>query len=132
MAHMVTKHRLLTFLFVCGFTYHSRLFHSYGDVRINKPMKGFKFWLMLLTHGHWAVRVLQRATPALTRRIHLLLLSPKTRDIRKCRAVDSRGVTTCFTDLYLSRPWIEPRSLHVRRTLYHWTVADVEWLLKYM
>ena len=35
------------------------------------PVKGCKFWPMLGTHGHWAVRVLQRTTPTVTRDIRL-------------------------------------------------------------
>ena len=31
------------------------------------PMKGFKFWPMLSTHGHWAVRFLLRDTPTVKR-----------------------------------------------------------------
>ena len=30
------------------------------------PVKGCKFWPMLGCHGHWAVRVLYRATPTVT------------------------------------------------------------------
>ena len=31
------------------------------------PVKGFKFWHILGTCGHWAVRVFKRATPTVTR-----------------------------------------------------------------
>ena len=33
------------------------------------PVKGFSVWQILRTHGHWAVRVLERATPAARRNI---------------------------------------------------------------
>ena len=56
-------------LFVWGFSSHSRIFHSYGDVTITG--KGLQFWPMLGTYGHWAMRVLYRATPTVTRGIRL-------------------------------------------------------------
>ena len=44
------------------------------------PVKGCKFWLLFGTHGHWAVRVLWRATPTVTQDIRLKWSSPRTRD----------------------------------------------------
>ena len=62
------------------------------------PVKGCKFWPMLRTHGHWAVRVLWLATPTETRDIRLWWSSPKTRDTHSyCRTFDSGAVTTCVT-----------------------------------
>ena len=58
------------------------------------------FCPMLGTRGHWAVKVLWRATPAVTRGIRLLWSSPRTRDTQTyCRALGSGAVTTCFYDL---------------------------------
>ena len=43
----------LDFLFVCGFTSHSGIFTHLETSP--STAKGFKFWPMLGTHGHWAV-----------------------------------------------------------------------------
>ena len=52
---------------------------------------------MLGTHGHWAVRVLYRATPTATRDIRLKWSSPSTRDSHTyCRGLSSGTVTTRF------------------------------------
>ena len=51
--------------FVRGFTFHLRIFHSFGDVTITG--EGLQILTYLGTHGHWAVRVLWRATPFVTR-----------------------------------------------------------------
>ena len=51
------------------------------------------------TRDHWAVRVLLRATPTVTRAIHAY-----------CRSFGRGAVTTCFNDLGLSRPRIELQS----------------------
>ena len=73
----------LTFccLFVCMFVWsflsHSRIVHSFGDVTF-LPVKVCKFWPMLGTYGHWALRVFQLATLAVTRGIHLKWSSPRT------------------------------------------------------
>ena len=62
-------------------------------------VKGCKFWPMLGTNGHWAVRVLLRATVTGDIRCS----SPRTRGTQTCRrAFGSRTVTTCFNDLGLS------------------------------
>ena len=42
-------------LFVCNFTSHSRIFHSFGHVTI--AGEGLQILPMLGTYGHWAVRV---------------------------------------------------------------------------
>ena len=72
-------------LFVPGFSSHSRIFHSYGDVNITDEK--LQIWPLLCTHGHWALRVYQRATPAVTRGIRLKWSSPMTGDTHTyCRA----------------------------------------------
>ena len=56
-------------LFAClfwDFSSHSRIFHSYME-KSPLSVKDWKFWPMFGTHGHWAVRVLKRATPTVTR-----------------------------------------------------------------
>ena len=58
-------------LFDWSYSSNSRIFHSFGDVTI--AWKSCKFWPMLGTYGHWAVRVLQRATPIVTRDICLYI-----------------------------------------------------------
>ena len=81
---------------VCDFTFHSRIFHSYGDVTII----GFKLDLYsaLMTIEQWGIfsvaRLLWYGDP-----LHLHYFC----------ALDNGAVTTCFTDLRL-RPGIEPRS----------------------
>ena len=59
---------------------------------------------MLGTYGLWAVMVLQRATPTVTRGIRLYWSSPRTCDtITYCRTFGSGAVTTCFYNLDPSR-----------------------------
>ena len=43
-------------LFVWGFSFHLKMFHSFGDVTMNG--EGLQILTMLGTHGHLAVRVL--------------------------------------------------------------------------
>ena len=62
-----------------GLSSHSRIVHSYGDVTIRAA--NFVLY-MLVTHGHWAVRVRDTDT--------------------YCWAFSSGAVTTCFYDLVLS------------------------------
>ena len=62
-----------------GLSSHSRIVHSYGDVTIRAA--NFVLY-MLVTHGHWAVRVHDTHT--------------------YCWAFSSGAVTTCFYDLVLS------------------------------
>ena len=57
------------------------------------PVKGFKIWPSLGTHGHWAVRVLLRDTP------FTCLWSLRT----CCRSLGSGTVTTCLKNLGLDR-----------------------------
>ena len=53
------------FLCLCGIYRPTR--ESFTHMRMSPlPVKGCKFRPMLGTHGHWAVRVLKRATPTMT------------------------------------------------------------------
>ena len=66
----VFNSRLFVILFVCLFvclslSSHSRIFHSYEDVTIEG--EGLQILTYAGTHGYWAVWVLQRATPTMTR-----------------------------------------------------------------
>ena len=70
------------------------------------PTKGCKFLPFLGIHGHWAMRVLKRATPTMTRDIRLYWSSLRTRDTHPCYrafSYSSGAVTTCFHDLNLSQ-----------------------------
>ena len=51
------------------FSSHSVIVYSYGHVPIGG--KGVKIWPTVGIGGQWAVRVLQRATPTVTRDIRL-------------------------------------------------------------
>ena len=65
-------------------------------------VRGFKFWPMLGTHGHWAVRVLLHSTPTVTHGICVYQSPPRTCDTRTyCQAFGSGAVTTCFYGLGL-------------------------------
>ena len=67
-------------------------------------MEDFKFWPILGSHGHWAARVLKRATPTVILGIPRLWSSPRTHDAYICcRAFGSEAVNKCFNDLGLSR-----------------------------
>ena len=56
-------------LFVWGFSSHLRFFHWFGNVPF--PVKGWKYWLMLSTYGHWTVSILEHVTPCVTWNIRL-------------------------------------------------------------
>ena len=58
-------------LFVWGFSSHSRKFTHMEMSQL--PVKDCNVWPLLSTHGHWAVRVLQRATPTVTYLCYLTL-----------------------------------------------------------
>ena len=82
------------------------------------PVKGCKFWPMLGNHGHWAVRILYRATPTETHGIRLYWSSPRTRDTHTyCRTLSSGAVTTCFYDSGLSRLGFEHPTFRLRSLL---------------
>ena len=49
--------------------------HVFGDVTIT--VKGYKFWIILGTHGHWAVMVLKRASP--TSQSFIMVISEDSR-----------------------------------------------------
>ena len=55
---------------------NSIIFKTY----MKTSMNGCKIWPLLGTHGHWAVRVLSRATPSVTRDIQLYWSYPRTHD----------------------------------------------------
>ena len=99
------KYFWLLCVFVCLFVWGFLVpLENFSLIWRPLPVKGCKFWPMLGTHGHWAVRVLSRATPTVTQGIRLLRSSTRTRDIlANCRAFDRGVVSTCFFDLGLSR-----------------------------
>ena len=66
------------------------------------PVKGCQFWPMIGTYGHWAVRVLKRATPTVTRGI-CYNGHHQSDTHTKCRASGSVDVTTWLNALGLSR-----------------------------
>ena len=82
-------------------------FHLFGVFRSTRefftytetsplPVKGCLFWPMLGTHRHWTVKVILPATPTVTRDIHLLWSSLRTRDTNTyCQAFSSGAITTC-------------------------------------
>ena len=67
------------------------------------PVKDCKCWPMLGIHSHCAVRVLNSATPTVTRGIRLY-----------CQALSSRTATTCFYHLRLSRLEFEHPTFRLR------------------
>ena len=69
---------------------------------------GLKFWSILGTRGHWILSILRNARIC-------------------CRSFGSgRAVTSCFNDLGLSRPGIEPHAACETNTL-PTTTAVVTW-----
>ena len=55
---MVIDHRTIVW-FVCLFGIYRPTWESFTHMEMSPlPVKGCKFWPMLGTHGHWAVRVL--------------------------------------------------------------------------
>ena len=63
------------------------------------PVKCCNIWPIFSTHSNCAVRVRQRDTPAVTRRICFWWSSPRTLVTHTfCRALGSGAVTTCFYD----------------------------------
>ena len=85
------------------------------------------------THCHWAVRVLYRATPALTRGICLLWSSERTRDTHTCcRAFGSGAITTCIYDKGLSRlgfknPIFRMRGKHSNQQRHRRSLSLLAW-----
>ena len=77
---------MIVYLFVRGFKFHSRIFHSCVDVTI-------KFWPVFGTHSHWAGchTTVKRAT------VYNELSSPRTHCTHTCCwAFSNRAVTTCL------------------------------------
>ena len=101
---------MFVWLFVCVFGVYrpTQEFFTHTCIETSPlPVKVCKVWLMLGTHGHWAVRVLYRATPTVTRDIRLLRSSPRTCDtLTYCRAFGSGAVT----NLGVSHPGVKPQS----------------------
>ena len=96
----------MEFFFVClGVFRPTREFFSHLETS-PLPVKGCKFWPILGTHGHWAVR--SEATCTVTRACPFKWSFPSTRDTHTyCRAFGSGAVTTCFNDSGLS-PRLNP------------------------
>ena len=70
-------------------------------------VKGCTFWPILGTHGNCAALVLKRAAPTAT----CIFRTYSEDSWYSCgQAFGSGDVTTCFNELGLSRPWIEPQS----------------------
>ena len=88
------NYSLFVCLFVWDLTTHSRFVHTYWDVNIAGE------GLQILTYARHAWSL--RSEGSLTCDICL----PNTRNNHTC----CRAVTTCFNDLGLLRPGIEPRS----------------------
>ena len=91
------------FLFVWGFSSHSRFFtHMETSLLLGK---GCTFWPILGTHGYWAMRILLCATPTLTMDIHLYWSSWRTCNTRfYCRAFTGGVFNTWFNDFGLRLP----------------------------
>ena len=74
MAICVSKNLLCThitrFLNICAGCFVC-FFWVFRTTRQHCRWRATNFWPLLDTHGHWAVRVLQRATPCVTRGIRL-------------------------------------------------------------
>ena len=106
--HTVQTHALLCLKNCFVFFLPTRHFLTHKETS-PLPMKGFTFWPILGIHGHWAVRVLERAKPAVTR-VNRLKWSLARTSETCCRTFGSGAVTACFNDLGLSRLGIEHRS----------------------
>ena len=97
------------FLFVWSLLSQSRKSHSNGDVNIAGDHKGegltytLKSW-PLSNEGSLMCR-----TYCVTDLLIIIVISEDP--WHRCRAFGSGAVTTCFSDLCLFRPGIEPRSL---------------------
>ena len=85
-----------------GFSFHSRIFHLYGDVTITSE------WLQILTYARlsipWAVSGLKHVTPNEIRGIRLTWSFFRPRDTSiTCRALSRVAVISCVKDLGVSR-----------------------------
>ena len=96
--------------FVWGFSTHSWVFHSYGDVIITGENLQIHVYSALMTIEQWGFF----SVP------HLLWHGASVYNLRThntrtyCRAFGSRAVPTCFYDLDLSQFWIEYSTFRLR------------------
>ena len=119
-------------MYVWSFSSHLRIFHAFGDV--TTTVNGYKFWPMLGTHDHWAVRVLKCTTPTVTRanfyNDHLDLRTP---DTHTCfRALGRGAVVTCFHALHLSWPGIEPQSPSYEANTLYTFYFKMKWIVGWL
>ena len=104
------------FCFVClGFFYHSKSFNSFGE-----PVKGYKFWPILHTHGHCKLN----SEGSLTCHIYCDTGQPFIMVISE----DSWHSQLLPSDWQWSCPdrWLNPDLPHARRTLYQYATAPVQ------
>ena len=95
------------------FSSRLRIFHSYGDVTIDgeglQILNYTRHSLPLSSGGSFTCHTYGDTGHPFLRS------SPRTRDIRtRCRAFGSGTVTTCFSDLGLSRPGFEHPTFRLR------------------
>ena len=94
-------------LFVWGILSHSRNFHSFGDVTI----AGEALQIFTYARHSWSLSSEGSLTCNTYCGQPFIWSSLWVRDTHTCcRAFSSKAVTTCFNDLGMSRPGIEPRS----------------------
>ena len=89
---------LINSLFVWSLSSHSWIVHTYWDVTI----AGEGLQILTYARHSWPLN----SEGSLTCHTHCDTCLPHTRDTHTC----CRAVPTCFYDLGLSRPGIEPRS----------------------
>ena len=108
------------FRFVFGLLSHFRIFFIQMETSI-LPMKRYKFWPTIVTHGHWSVRVLLLATPTVTGVIRLLWSCPRTRAVTLAFVAERWAVELSLPDFttpvcsdrgsYLDLPHVRRSSL---------------------
>ena len=95
-------------LFVWGFVFHSRNFHSHGDVTITDGASNSDLYSAIMAIEQWGVLsvpyLLWHGSSVYNGHVR----GPVTHTY--CWAFGCGDVTTCFNDLGLSLPEIEPRS----------------------
>ena len=109
-----TNEALLLFICLFGFLFwslssHLSIFHLYWDVTIAGE------GLQILTYARYSWPLnsegsLTCHTHCETGLLFIMVISEDPWHSHCCRAIGSGAVTTCFYDLGLSRPGIEPRS----------------------
>ena len=121
---------ILTFLFVCGLTSHSKFFHSFGDVIING--EGLQILIYarhtwpLSSEGSWACY-----TYCDTGRPFIIVICEYPWRTC-CWALGGGVVITCLKDLGLSWPGIEPRSFRMRgKRSTTWLFDKCYWMLSF-